>query len=135
MVTARLAWTMWTALLSAGAVGKVGCSASSSQTASQPAVAAAMRLRVRVEHCALVGFGVTCVAAVYRGDDVARAARLEACVGAGDTLGLWPRLEGLATADAPVVEFDVWATPSPGARYCGAIIVSADEALQITALD
>ncbi len=61
-------------------------------------------------------------------------AKLEACVGSGDPIGLYARLEKAPLVSATSSPLSLWmdTTPAPeSARYCGVIILPSGAHLQV----
>lgn len=88
------------------------------------------RVQVRVLGCLPVGYGASCRCEVDGGG----AARLEACVGSGDTL----RLEAWLEKHSGALPLSMWMdlVPAPAtSRYCGILIHASGEAQRVVGFE
>lgn len=108
-----------------GLVLVVACHGDVVESPAKPVAEATTRVQVRVLTCLPVGHGMACRGEVEVPGQGAVGARLEACVGSGDDIGLAAWLEARFHGELPVsVWMDVAAAP-PSARYCGILIDDA----------
>lgn len=141
-MTPRLRWMLF---LAAGMFGcqtsgsSVPAAATGSRAEGRPARTDAMRAQVRVTSCLPVGYGMACACEVRTPDAPQPVdARLEACVGSSDSIGLYARLEKAPLVGATSSPVSLWmdTTPAPeSARYCGIIILPSGAHLQVVGFE